>query len=187
MKSQLLLATLLIGAIAIYAGFYLKRTMLSPETTFSEATNQCRPDYSLRDLSGKTVPGSTWDGEIVLLNFWAAWCPPCRREIPAFSEVREFYHEDGFEVVGIAIDDPDDVKKFLAEMKTIRYPQLIGTDDATQLMHDLGNRGGGLPYSVLVDRGGTVRFAKSGELEKNALIEKVETLLGETNPSPCLS
>ena len=187
MKNQLLLATLLIGAVAAYAGFYLKRTVPSPETTLSGVTDQCRPDYSLRDLSGQPVSGSTWDGRIVLLNFWAAWCPPCRREIPAFSEVREFYHEDGFEVVGIAIDDLDSVKKFLADMKTIHYPQLIGMDDATQLMQELGNKRGGLPFSVLVDRGGAVRFVKSGELEKNTLIEKVEALLGETSPPPCLS
>ena len=187
MKNQLLLAVLLIGTIAAYAGFHLKRTVLSPETTLSEVTDQCRPDYSLSDLTGKTVAGSTWDGKVVLLNFWAAWCPPCRREIPAFSEVREFYHEDGFEAVGIAIDDLDSVRKFLADMKTIRYPQLIGMDDAMQLMHELGNRNGGLPFSVLVDRGGAVRFTKSGELKKTVLIEKVEALLGETGHSPCLS
>ena len=184
MKNQLLLSILLIGAVAAYAGFYLKRTM-PPASGLIETAGRCLPDYSLNNLSGQMVNGSEWDGKVVLLNFWAAWCPPCRREIPAFSEVREFYHENGFEVVGVAIDDLDSVKKFLADMKIVEYPQLIGTEDATQLMYELGNTAGGLPFSVLVDRGGTVRFTKSGELKKNALIEKVEALLDEPSPAPC--
>lgn len=185
MKHQLLLAMLLIGAVAAYTGFYLKHTMTS-QAAFAESTGQCRPNYELRDLSGEKVSGETWDGKVVLLNFWAAWCPPCRREIPAFSEVREFYHEDGFEVIGIAIDDLDSVRQFLADTGSVRYPQLIGEEDATLLMRELGNKSGGLPFSVLLDRSGAVRFTKSGELKKTALIDKLRQLLDEPAATPCL-
>ncbi len=184
MKRHTLLTMLLIGAIAAYAGFYLKR-ITPTEPALSAAAGTCRPDYSLKDLSGRAVSGDTWDGQIVLVNFWAAWCPPCRREIPAFSEVREWYHEDGFEVVGVAIDDQDSVEEFLRGVKNIRYPQLIGAHDATALMREFGNAGGGLPFSALLDRGGTVRFVKSGELKKDALMEKVEALLAEGSTAPC--
>ncbi len=185
MKRHVLLTIFLTGAIAAYAGFYLKQTM-SGATTMNAAAGQCRPDYSLNDLSGRRVSGSTWDGRIVLVNFWAAWCPPCRREIPAFAEVREFYHEDGFEVVGIAIDDQNSVENFLAGMENVRYPQLIGTQNATAVMAEFGNRGG-LPFSALIDRGGAVRFVKRGELQKTVLIEKVEEMLAEAPAGQCRS
>ena len=184
MKRHVVLTLFLIGAIAAFAGFYLKQ-VTSPAAMVSETTGQCRPDYALKDLAGSVVSGDTWDGQVVLLNFWAAWCPPCRREIPAFGEVRELYHEDGFEVVGIAIDDHESVEKFLGGMSGVNYPQLIGTYNATAVMREFGNTGGGLPFSVLLDRGGKVRFTKSGELKKITLIEKVETLLGEAPSKPC--
>ena len=186
MKHHTILTLLLVGAIAAFAGFSLKQN-LPPAQTTNPVVGQCRPDYALRDLLGHPVSGDNWDGKVVLLNFWAAWCPPCRREIPAFSEVREFYRDDGFEVVGIAIDDLDSVKTFLSGMKTVRYAQLIGDYDATALMRDLGNQGGGLPYSVLLDRNGTVRFAKSGELKKTMLINQLEPLLNEEASAPCRS
>ena len=186
MKRHVLLAVFLVGVIAAYAGFYLGQ--LPPvRPALSEMAGQCRPDYSLNDLSGRVVSGDTWNGQVVLVNFWAAWCPPCRREIPAFSEVREWYHEDGFEVVGIAIDDRDSVERFLKGIGNIRYPQLIGTYDATAVMREFGNTGGGLPFSALLDRGGTVRFVKSGELKKEVLMEKVEQLLAEGPAEPCRS
>ena len=182
-----MLTLFLIGAIAAYAGYHLRQTMpTSP--ALSGAVGQCRPDYSLSDFSGRAVSGDTWNEQVVLINFWAAWCPPCRREIPAFAEVREFYHEDGFEVVGVAIDDQESVEKFLADMENVRYPQLIGEQDAIGLMNELGNAGGGLPFSALIDRAGKVRFIKKGELKKTVLIEKVEQLLSEeASAEPCFT
>ena len=186
MKRYTLLTIFLVGVIAAYAGFYLKQ--ITPTgAAMTVSAGQCRPDYSLNDLSGRPVSGSTWDGRVVLVNFWAAWCPPCRREIPAFSEVREWYHEDGFEIVGIALDDQDNVESFLKGIKNVHYPQLIGQYNAATVMREFGNKSGGLPFSALLDRGGTVRFVKSGELKKTVLLEKVEQLLGEPAPAPCVS
>ena len=184
MKQHSLFALLLIAIIATYAGFHLKRNMSVPPG-MDELAGVCRPDVALNNLSGQSVPISSWDGKVVLLNFWAAWCPPCRREIPGFSEVREFYKEDGFEVVGIAIDDQESVENFLNDLKTIHYPQLIGEHDATVLAYKFGNKNGALPFSVLLDRTGTVRFIKYGELKKTVLIEKVEQLLDEPLAKPC--
>lgn len=186
MKRHILLTVVLIGAISTYASFHVHR-VAPPAPTMSdagEAGGQCRPNFTLKDLGGLPTSADTWDGQVVLINFWAAWCPPCRREIPAFSEVRELYHEDGFEVVGVAIDSLEAVERFLNDLD-VHYPQLIGDQDAITLMHAFGNSGGGLPFSVLLDRGGTVRFTKSGELKKGALMEKVETLLAEKRVVTC--
>ena len=149
------------------------------QTMGTEDGARMRPDFVVNDLDGNPQRPEQWDGQIVLYNFWAAWCPPCRREIPVFNEVRDFYHPEGFEVVGIAIDERDAVVKFLGDLGGVDYPQLIGVAEGTQAMGDFGNASGGLPYSVLVDAKGRVRYVKQGELEKDDLIREVEKLLAE--------
>lgn len=139
-----------------------------------------RPDFEFNDLTtGQKVPASAWDGQVVLFNFWAAWCPPCRREIPGFNEVRELYHDDGFEVVGIAVDEREPVVDFLEELGDITYPQLIQTDAAhgMRVMRQFGNESGGLPYSVLVDRRRMMKYVKAGELDKGVLLKELDKLL----------
>ncbi len=135
------------------------------------------PAFELADLEGNMQSSTQWDGKVRLINLWAAWCPPCRREIPAFAEVYDFYAEQGFVVVGIAIDELEPVKKFLAKHKQVKYPQMIGMQDAIEIGSKLGNASGGLPYSVIVDRQGIIRFIRQGELEKDTLLNLIEPLL----------
>ncbi len=180
MRTKFLIMTaVLAAAIGAFSAYYVQQHSV-PQAAGGEAppVGTKRPDFRLRALGdGTLTSSSTWDGQIVLYNFWAAWCPPCRREIPDLSEVREFYRDQGFEVVGIALDEEDNIKDFLAQMPHVRYPHLIGYNDAMALSRALGNRSGGLPYSVLVDRDGVIRFVKAGELSKTELIERLDTLL----------
>ena len=178
-RTRLLIWTgVLSAAIGVFAAFYVNQ-ILEPQATqpTSSLVGQARPDFELYDLNENQVPISTWDGHIVLLNFWATWCPPCRREIPIFNEVRELYQEDGFEVVGIAVDEKKKVIEFLAAMPEVRYPQLVGYQDAMYISQLLGNRTGGLPYSVLLDANGVIRFIKAGELNKATLMAQIKALL----------
>ncbi len=179
-RSRLILITaLLSAAIGAFTAFYINYYLLPEATTTTDhpLIGTVRPDFSLYDLDENYTSVSTWDGKIVLLNFWAAWCPPCRREIPVFNEVREFFHDDGFEVVGIAIDEKEEVLEFLESIPQVQYPQLIGYDDALKVASVLGNQSGGLPYSVLLDRQGTIRYIKAGELDKQTLVSQIEPLL----------
>lgn len=144
---------------------------------FGAADAPSRPAFTMNDLQGRAQEAKQWDGKTVLYNFWAAWCPPCRREIPVFNEVRDFYHEDGFEVIGIALDEQEAVEKFLKSLGGINYPQLIGLQKGMKVMHDYGNATGGLPYSVMVDKNKRIRYAKQGEIEKGELIAEIEKLL----------
>lgn len=132
-----------------------------------------RPDFRLTDRSGEIRGIDQWDGQVVLINFWATWCPPCRREIPAFIEVRNHFHSEGFEIVGVAVDQMAAVDQFVASMK-IPYPILVGQSDASEVSRLLGNGMGALPYSVLIDREGIVRFAKAGELSEKALVAELK-------------
>ena len=137
---------------------------------------QARPAFSLPDLSGQTRDIGEWDGHIVLVNFWATWCPPCRKEMPAFVELKEQYGDEGFEIVGVAIDDPQQAQDF-ADTVGVNYPMLHGEIDAMEIAKAYGNRFVTLPYSVLIDRDGTIRFIKPGELHKEDLETELKALL----------
>ncbi len=182
MRNKFLVMTaVLAAAIGGFSAYYFQQhlggTFGFADSPAPPPVGMKRPDFQLRDLDNRMTPLSSWDGQVVLFNFWASWCPPCRREIPDFNDVREFYREDGFEVVGIAIDDEEKVREFLANLPNVEYPQLIGYNDAVELGRALGNQTGGLPYSVLVDRDGVIRFVKAGELSKTELIGRLEALL----------
>lgn len=148
-----------------------------------ELIGQRRPDFELNDFADRPVPISRYDGQVVLINFWASWCPPCRKEIPEFIDVYNLYHSEGFEIIGIAIDDKRDAEEFIKKIPSLDYPQLIGFDDAIEVAKQFGNRTGNLPYSVLLDRQGIIRAVRAGKLDKDELIDWLEPLLaaGETH------
>lgn len=137
---------------------------------------QARPAFSLPDLDGIAQNVSQWDGKVLLINFWATWCPPCLKEMPAFVELHDQYSADGFEIVGIAIDDADSVRDFVDTLG-VTYPILIGDLDASEISRRYGNHLGALPYSVLVDREGKIRFIKPGELTRDVLESELKPLL----------
>ena len=137
---------------------------------------QSRPDFSLPDLGGQTRHIGEWDGKVVLVNFWATWCPPCRKEMPAFVELRDQYGAQGFEIVGVAIDDPEQTQDFIDSIG-VNYPILHGEVDAMQIAKAYGDRFVTLPYSVLIDREGKIRFIQPGELTKETLEAQLNALL----------
>jgi len=112
------------------------------------------------DLSGRPRKLSEWQGRVVLFNFWATWCAPCREEMPILDAAARKY---GFSAVGIGIDSASKVQEFAANY-AIRYEMLVAGLDAIQLMKDLGNTSGGLPFSLLLDRRGRVAYRKLGPL-----------------------
>jgi len=183
LKLSLLLAV--IALVALSAGYGL-RQLLQDEATGSrhstEAASansilgQSRPDFSLPDLMAQTRSIDEWDGKVLLVNFWATWCPPCKREIPGFIKVREQLGADKFEVIGIAIDNRNAVSDFIRSTD-IPYPILYGEREASRISSDYGNRMGGLPYSVLIDRQGIIRMTKTGEYRASELLKHVQPLL----------
>ncbi len=129
---------------------------------------EARPGFALPDLNGQTHRMADWDGQVVLLNFWATWCPPCQQEIPDFIEAQAKYEKAGLRVVGIAVDTPEAVREFQARVN-MNYPVLVGQLDASALARQYGNQHGILPYNVLVDRDGIIRHVEVGRLTENQL------------------
>jgi thiol-disulfide isomerase/thioredoxin len=126
-------------------------------------TPERRPDFTLADLSGARRSVAEWDGQVVLINFWATWCPPCREEIPGLIELQRRLGDAGLQIVGIALDRPDAVQRLAAELG-INYPVLIGDLDVIAVAREYGNVIGALPYTVVVDRAGDIAFSRQGKL-----------------------
>src|ERR1700761_9564101 len=116
-----------------------------------------RPDLSFADMSGKTRRLSEWNGQVVLLNFWATWCGPCREEMPLLDRTRG---ANGLEVVGVAVDDADAVRNYLQKYP-VAYPILLGDDEANPELI-FGDRRSVLPYSVLIGKDGTLLAQREG-------------------------
>lgn len=130
---------------------------------------------SFMDLQGKPRRLADWRGQVVLCNFWATWCAPCREEIPLLIAARRKYGPSGMEIVGIAIDNAAKVRQFSVSLN-ISYPILLAEADGLDLMRQLGNGGGGLPYTVIADRQGAVIHRKLGALKQAELDGFLEPL-----------
>jgi thiol-disulfide isomerase/thioredoxin len=128
------------------------------------------------DLSGARRTLREWQGRIVVCNFWATWCAPCREEIPMLVAVRGVFAAKGVEIVGIGIDQASKVEEF-AKTYGITYPVLIADARALELMSRLGNALGGLPYTVVLDRQGAVAHRRIGVLTRAKLEEVLRGLL----------
>jgi thiol-disulfide isomerase/thioredoxin len=127
----------------------------------------------LADLSGKARSLNEWRGQVIVVNFWATWCPPCREEIPALVRARDKLVASGVEFVGIAIDQVSKVAEFARNVR-ISYPLLMADASGLELVRKLGNPSGGLPFTVVLDRKGSVSHRNLGAITQ----QKIEGQLG---------
>jgi len=138
-----------------------------PESSL--ALGQPHPGFSLPTPSGERVDAARFDGQALLVNFWATWCAPCRREMPVLQAASE-RHGDALAVVGIALDDSAPVKRFIDELG-IDYTILVGQEEVLDVQSEWGNEVGAMPYTVLVDGAGIVRWRHYGEVTSPELEE----------------
>lgn len=130
----------------------------------------------LVDLEGKAHTLSEWKGRVVVVNFWATWCPPCREEMPDFAAIQSEFEQQGLSFIGVAIDDPLVVKAYLAE-HPVNYPILVGGSDVPAWADSLGNEISALPFSVVLDRKGQLRHAHIGRFHHQQILDQVKPLL----------
>jgi peroxiredoxin len=134
------------------------------------------PAWRLKDVNGKEVTSADFKGKVVVLDFWATWCPPCVHEIPGYTELQKKYGKDGLVIVGVSLDQggPAVVKPFASKM-AINYPLVMG-DEAIQAAF------GGLeaiPTTFLIDRSGQIRDRKVGAEETASYEQKILAVIGE--------
>lgn len=140
------------------------------------------PDFHLRDLaSGQQRSIGDWRGQAVLLNFWATWCAPCRKEMPLLEQLHQDRGARGPAVIGIAIDREAPVRSFVGETG-VTYPILVGQEDAMAVAEAFGPSFVGLPLSVVAAPGGEILAMHMGELHPQDLariVEVVDALAGQ--------
>jgi len=141
-----------IAAAMLFIGFHMARRS-GPMHPLGLAHNTAAPDFTLESLDGKNMSLSDFRGKAVLLNFWATWCGPCKIEMPWFVELQREYGPQGFQIVGVAMDDSskEDIAKFTKEMG-VNYPVLLGKEA-------VGEEYGGvpaLPESFFIGRDGKI-------------------------------
>ncbi|MGD2140835.1 MAG: TlpA disulfide reductase family protein [Burkholderiales bacterium] len=131
---------------------------------------------SLPDLSGTPQTIGNWKGKVLVVNFWATWCPPCLEEIPIFVRLQRQMGEQGLQFVGIAVDKHDKVAAFVRE-NGVNYPVMIGQLDAIELAESAGNTSGGLPYTLVFDREGRIVSRHAGAMTEQELKPIIADLL----------
>lgn len=159
-----------IALLIVIAGLAVRHFVWGPPAAISP---EALYTASFPDSTGKLQPLAQWRGKILVVNFWATWCPPCREEMPELSRLHEHYRDQGIFVVGIATDDVPKIQKFTQDVK-VSYPLLAGDLQAMNLGNALGNDKGVLPYTVVLDGQGKVVKTFFGRVNQ-ALLE--ETLL----------
>ncbi len=126
------------------------------------------PEFSLANLSGEQQSIHSWPDDALVINFWATWCAPCLREIPLLKSFQDEQRDSGVTVVGIAVDRPDPVAAFAAEM-TFNYPILVGQAEGMEAAASFGVDFFALPFTVFVDHDQNVLGVHTGELHAEDL------------------
>jgi peroxiredoxin len=163
-------AAVLIAVVGLVAALYLHRRISSPRASSSTLP---APAITLTDLSGNTLSPSSYKGQVVLINFWAAWCTPCRAEIPQFMTLQDQYGSRGFQAVGISLDDPESALRDFCRESKVNYPIVMGNQKLAEAF------GGvlGLPTTFLIGRDGLIHAKYEGATDFPKLEREITTLL----------
>lgn len=172
--AQRLITALLAGTVALLLGC-VAATQAGPPKVKSAKERKTAPDFNLKDVNGQSVKLSDYKGKVVLLNFWATWCGPCKIEIPWFADFEQRYRDKGFAVLGVAMDDEGwEVVKPYSEKAKINYRLVIGNDQLAEMYGGVES----LPTSFIVDQEGRVAKVHVGLVSKSDYENEIKELLG---------
>ena len=133
-------------------------------------------DFTLPSATEGEIKLSNYKGKLVLLNFWASWCPPCRAEIPGFIKIQEEYKDKGFTILGAAIEDKEAVNVYMKEVG-LNYPTAYGIEEVHRIAGVYGDPDGALPYSVLISKDQKILEVFAGFLSETKLKKLIDTNL----------
>jgi peroxiredoxin len=167
-------AVVIAAVAALGAGAYFG--LQKSETSASAQATAGLLGLDLPDVEGRQQAMAQWRGKVVVVNFWATWCAPCREEMPEFVKAQTEFGEKGLQFVGVAVDQADKTREFAKEMG-LNYPILVGGLGAMQLSKTLGNSVMALPFTVVVDRKGQVAYTQLGVLRPDKLRSIIAQLL----------
>lgn len=168
-----LIATAAFGYF-FYAGLEQETAPATSQVVAPAPAHNTRVDFTLPDLEGNEHQISEWDGKARLINFWATWCAPCRREIPLLKKTQTAHAENNLQVIGIAVEDLEPVIAY-AEEAEFNYPVLIGQEDAMAAAEASGIDFIGLPFTMIVAPDGQLIKAHIGEIHEDQMALIIET------------
>ena len=154
----------------IFIGLIIISSILFLQFQEPEDQTIVMSEFSLENINGEMISIEEFKGKKTLINFWATWCRPCRKEMPMLNGVYLSENPSEFSVVGIAIDQPEKVAQFVAELG-IDFPIMIGQSNAYDIMKELGNEALTLPYTILINDTGKVIWSKNTELKHSDMDE----------------
>ena len=125
---------------------------------------------------GKAADVQAWRGKVLVVNFWASWCPPCVKEMPTLDLLQQEFKQQNVLFVGIGIDSPSNIREFL-EKTPISYPIVIGGIDGSAIAKQLGNVQGALPYTIVIDAKGKATSSKLGQISEEELRNTIKSAL----------
>jgi len=181
--SMLKIARWIVAAAAVGALVYATVPMIPSSSADAESSDLTCPasakkanlDFTVSDMNGQKIALSSFKGKVIVLDFWATWCPPCKAEIPGVLGLQQAYGEKGLQIVGVSVDDtPDKLKPFAAEFK-MNYPVLVGLD-----RDDLQDAYGpmwGIPTTFVISRDGRICRKNSGLVGKAKYETDIKGLL----------
>jgi len=160
------LALVMIVVVLIGVGLYSMRRKHGPE-------HRPAPDFNLPQLNGQTLQLSSYRGKVVLLDFWATWCVPCRAEIPHFVELQQKYGDRGLQIIGVSMDDSSEPVRDFYQQFHMNYPVVMGTAKTGELY------GGvlGLPIAFVIGKVGLIDSKKIGAVDMTLLEREIQKLL----------
>ena len=180
-----IISFVLIIIIAGGAGFALQRYLqqderqlapIIPKAVNNEVIGTNAPHFELKDTEGQLSTPADWKGQVLMVNFWATWCPPCKKEMPAFIELQDEYADQGLQIIGIALDDQDSVQDF-ADTLGVNYPVFAAEYAGIELTRQYGNHIGALPFTAFIARDGKVAVTQIGEISKQQVKDIIQPLL----------
>lgn len=182
MKRLVLAAAAALMAASVAWGLWLLTNrdgakLLPPPPVADAAQLAALYATTLPDTEGRSQSLAQWRGRVLVVNYWATWCPPCIDEMPMLSALQQRYAARGVQFVGIAIDDADKVRAF-ARRTPMAYPLLLGGADSARITAGLGNAAMAMPFSLVLDRDGQLRTAVLGRLDEDALRRLLDELVG---------
>jgi peroxiredoxin len=170
--------TLTVAVLAVAVGLFIaahrRPGTLSLHATFSrQEPAPLAPELSLTDLDGRTLSPSSLSGKVVVVNFWAAWCGPCAREVPEFVALQGKYQDQGLQVIGVSIDDSASELRTFCRRTRMNYPVVVGSQSIAQAYGGIL----GLPTTLIINREGRVQRKLTGSTDFASLEQEVAGLL----------
>ncbi len=161
-----------LAALVLFAAIYSRRSG-APPSNRSATARKLAPDFTLRALDGQMLTLSSYRGKVVLLDFWATWCVPCREETPHFVEMQQKYGDRGLQIIGVSMDDTSDPVHSFYQQFHMNYPVVMGTPDTGSAY------GGvlGLPIAFLLDREGHIFSKHVGATDPAVFEREIQALL----------